>query len=621
GYVSFDATSDRDVLVKVGVSFVSRDNALANLDEEKPDWDFDALRAATRAEWADALATIDVDGGTELEKTSFYTALYHAQQHPNVFEDSNGEYMGHDGRVHTSDGYTKYANFSLWDTYRGENQLLATIQPARYSDMMRSLLDIHEEAGRFPQWAMNNALPDYMVGDPVQMTIVDGYCRGLLDDPAASYEALRHQATEIRRQWNADYLDKGWVGDGPSETLEYALADFALALMADRLGRTVDRDELLERAKNYLNVIDPSSGFARPRMGDGTWKSPYSPEEPDHFVEGTGWQYTWLAPQDLRGLFDAIGAGRGGDELVRERLDTFFSTPVAENVPAVVPEAQKMMTLFGIFYAGNQYAPSNEHDLHAPYLYDYAGQPWKTQGIMRGYQALFRATPDGLPGNDDLGSMSAWFVWSALGFYPVTGGAPVLAVGSPLFERAAIRPVGGGDPVTVEAPGASQVNRYIDSATLGDAPLERPWFTHDELSRAGVVNFAMAPEANQSWGSAPEAAPPSLSSHPLESFGCAPPEELQATALTYTGDTRARGESVDLAARLTTDRGEPLAGRTVVFDIAGQELAAVTGGDGVASLVATVADHGASQQVTVTFAGDASYLPSDTSAVVAWGNR
>jgi predicted alpha-1,2-mannosidase len=327
GYVTFDTTTDRDVVVKVGISYVSRANALQNLEVEKPDWDFDALREKTRNEWAEALSRIEVEGGTDGDKTSFYTALYHAQQHPNIYSDVNGEYMGHDEKVHVTPGHEHYANFSLWDTYRGENQLLATIEPDRYRDMMLSLLDIYDQAGRFPQWAMNDALPDYMVGDPVQMTIVDGYCRDILDgtDVDAFYEALRHQAFEVRRAWNADYLDRGWVADGASETLEYALADFALALMADSLGRDDDRDRLLERARNYANVIDPNSGFARPRNADGSWKSPYAPEEPDHFVEGTGWQYTWLAPQDLRGLFDLVGAGGGGT--TRAERDQIASTP------------------------------------------------------------------------------------------------------------------------------------------------------------------------------------------------------------------------------------------------------------------------------------------------------
>lgn len=626
GYVSFDTTADRDVLVKVGISFVDRDNALANLDAEKPDWSFDDLRAKTVTAWNRALSTIQVSGGTDADKTSFYTALYHAQQHPNIFSDVNGEYMGYDGAVRTVTGRDQYANFSLWDTYRGENQLLATIDPARYREMMLSLLAGYEQVGRFPQWAMNNAYPDYMVGDPVQPTIVDGYCRGVFTDEEADrmYAALRDQAfTPARRGATQggydDYLSKGYIPDRASETLEFALADFSLAVMADSLGRDADRDELVRRAGNYANVIDPGSGFARPRNADGSWRTPYSPEEPDHFVEGTGWQYTWLAPQDLRGLFDLVGGnGRGGDELVRERLDTFFSTALSD-VPGPVAEVQQKMTAFGIFYAGNQYAPSNEHDLQAPYLYDYIGEPWKTQKIMRGYQALFRPTPDGIPGNDDLGSMSAWYIWSALGFYPVTGGAPVYAVGSPVFEEARIVPVGGGPAATVRAPGASLVNRYISSATLGDQALERPWFTHSELFDKGSVSFSMSLTPNEEWGAAPAAAPPSMKSHPVAAFGCPQRSAPEETTLTYTGETSARGSQVNLAARLTGANRAAVAGRTIEFRIAGQVLTAVTDADGVASATTTVDDHGHTQNLTVSFAGDASYAPSTVTATITWG--
>ena len=626
GYVTFDTTTDRDVLVKVGISFVDQDNALANLDHEKPDWDFDALRADTRARWADALSAITVDGSSDADKTSFYTALYHAQQHPNIYSDVNGEYMGYDDQVHVVQGREQYANFSLWDTYRGENQLLATIDPQRYRDMMLSLLEGYRQVGRFPQWAMNDAYPDYMIGDPIQPTVVDGYCRGVLDDSEVDgfYDALRKQAFDpalraASQGGYEDYLSKGYLPDRASETLEYAIADFSLALMADSLGEDSDRDALGQRAGNYANVIDPSSGFARPRNSDGSWRTPYAPEEPDHFVEGTGWQYTWLAPQDLRGLFNLVGAGRGGDALVRDRLDTFFSAALSD-VPGPIAEVQKTSTFFGVFYAGNQYAPSNEHDLQAPYLYDYIGQPWKTQKIMRGYQSLFRATPDGLPGNDDLGSMSAWFIWSALGFYPVSAGAPVYAVGSPMFEKAVIDPV-GGNPVTVSAPGASPVSRYIQSADLGSDTLDRSWFTHEELFNAGGVSFELGLTPNESWASAPEAAPPSLSTHPLSAFGCPKREvaEPADTTLTYVGDTKGRGENVRLAASLTSE-GTPVSGATLEFTYAGQSAVATTNADGIASQVVSIPDHGRQVQVTVTYDGSAEFKGAAATATIRWGS-
>ena len=625
GYVSFDTTGDRDVLVKVGISFVDRDNALANLDAEMPGWDFDALRERTRSDWNEALQTITVDGGTDGDKTSFYTAMYHAQHHPNVFSDVNGEYMGYDNQVHVASGREQYANFSLWDTYRGENQLLATIDPARYRDMLLSLLEGYKQVGRFPQWAMNDAYPDFMVGDPAQPTVVDGYCRGVLADEDIDdfYAALRAQAFDpsLRAATQGGYLDylgKGFIPDRASETLEFALADFSLALMADSLGKSDDRRDLLKRARNYAEVINPATGFAQPRNADGTWRTPYAPEEPDHFVEGTGWQYTWLAPHDLRGLFDLVGGnGRGGDQLVRDRLDTFFST-AASDVPGIVAEVQQKITAFGIFYAGNQYAPSNEHDLHAPYLYDYAGEPWKTQKIMRGYQMLFRPTPDGMPGNDDLGSMSAWYVWSALGFYPVTAGAPTYAVGSPIFERAVIAPVGSSEQIEVNAPGVSLPARYIRSASLGGASLDRPWFTHQELFDAGSVSFQMDVLPNEAWGATEP--PPSMTGHDLAAFGCPEASEPAATELTYSGTTSAKGSTVTLAARLSA-AGQPVAGKQIAFEVAGRTWSATTDATGVARVVAELAEHGSFETVTARFGGDGDFAASETVATIVWGRR
>lgn len=524
-YVSFDATSDRSVLAKVGISFVSRENALENLDSELPgaeSFPFDALHRSTRAAWNEALHAIEVEGGSALDTRSFYTALYHAQHHPNVFTDADGSYMGNDGVPHTATGFTYYANFSLWDTYRTENQLLALIVPDRFRDMMRSLLQIAREGGRLPRWNLMNAYADFMIGLPAVPTIVDGFCRGLVDpaDVVPLYEAMRALALQPNLYRHATYLEKGYVphdvdGSGASVTLEHAIADFALALMADRLGRTSDRDALLSLAANWRNVFDAEgTRFMRPRLSDGSWMSPYHPEFPEGFREGTGWQYTWLVPHDVGRLVALMG----GDDAAVAKLDTFFSTPIAQHVPFVVPEIQRDLTVFGAAYYGNQYAPSNEHDLQAPFLYNYVGQPWKTQAIVRGLQSLYRPTPDGLPGNDDLGTLSAWFIWSALGFYPETAGAPLYVTGSPLFPRATIRLPSGS--FTVEAPGASLAGKYVQSARLNDAPLDRTWFTHQAIRPGGRLEFRMGATANEGWGVGTDAAPPSMSVEPLSWFGC-----------------------------------------------------------------------------------------------------
>jgi predicted alpha-1,2-mannosidase len=628
GYVSFDTTNplDTTVTAKIGVSFVSVANALANLDAEAGNKSFDDVHRDTRSAWNDALNTVSVTGGTDADKIAFYTALYHAQQHPNIYSDVNGQYMGYDGQVHFTTDHEHYANFSLWDTYRGENQLLSLIQPQRSRDMMLSLLDAYDQVGRLPLWALDNALPDFMVGDPVQQTVVDNYCRGILDGTNVEkfYTALRHNAYEFRRTKDPSYLDQGWIALHPSDTLEYAISDFALALMADSLGHTADRDALLQRAHNYVNVIDQETGFARPRNADGSWVTPYDPgqnTEPDgnNFKEGTGWQYTWLVPQDPRGLFDIVGGnGRGGDPAVIDRLDKFFSTPVNQYVPGPVPEAEKDTTVFGVLFFGDQYAPSNETDLQAPYLYNYIGQPWKTQALIRSYQSLFHPAPDGIPGNDDLGSMSAWYVWSALGFYPIAGGAPMYTVGSPVFTHTQIAPVGGA-PLVIDAPGASAAGKYVQSATLGDGPLTHPWFTHQELLDAGSISLQMGPVANETWGSAPTDAPPSLSSDGPSAFGCPKAQQQPAaTNLSYVGQTAAKGSRVTLGARLTSG-GQALAGKLVSFDVAGRTWTATTDASGSASKVVDLSGHGSSLEVIARFAGDTGLAPSETSATITWG--
>ena len=523
--VSF-ASDQAQLVVKTGISFTSPEAALANLEAELPgdDFGFDALRAETRASWSDALAAITVEGGTVLEKRSFYTALYHAQHHPNVFNDAAGTYLGHDGAVHTIGapgdpmpaGSTYYANFSLWDTYRAEMPLLMLIAPDRMRDMMRSWRAIVRQGGRLPRWSLMNVHADFMNGEPALQSFADAYCRGLVPDevlPELYADAARLALVDRR---DPEYLELGYVpypGSGASSTLEHAIGDFALALVADRLGETADRDALLAQAGNWRNIFDPQTKFIRPRRDDGAWKANYHPELPDGFREGTGWQYTWLVPQDVAGLFAAMGP-----EKARQRLDTFFLTPVAELIPYLTPEVQQKLSLYGIAYYGNQYAPSNEHDLQAPYLYDWTSEPWKTQALARTYQTLYRATPDGLPGNDDLGTMSAWFVWSALGFYPTIAGAPVYTIGSPLFPRATIRLPGGS--FTVEAPGASLLGKYVQGATLNGSALDKTWFTHDAITPGGSARFAMGLAPNKGWGST--TTPPSMSTNPLADFACTP---------------------------------------------------------------------------------------------------
>lgn len=513
GWVSFDTTTTREVTVKVGVSFVDIDGARLNRETEIGDRGFDEVRSAARQSWNEALSTIAVSGGTEAERRSFYTALYRAQTHPNVFSDVDGRYRGFDNQIHVAEGRVQYANFSSWDTYKAQNQLLATIAPDRYVDMIRSLLADAREGGKLPRWGEQNIDAAHMSGDPAIPMIVDGFCRGLLaNQPPEEQQELYAEMVELVTARRSDLTPDGYVpldrsSRGASTTLEYGVADFALALMADGLGKTEDAQQWLTNSERWKTLFDPSTKWIRPRNSDGSWLEPFVPTEETGFQEGNSWQYSWLAPHDTAGIVKAMGA-----DLARERLDRLFTVPA---------EAQNRMTFFGLAYRFDQYAPGNEHDLQLPWQYVAAGEPWKAQRALRDIQTtLFRPTPDGLPGNDDLGSLSAWHVLSAIGFGPLVPGAPIYVIGSPLFERVEIRVAGEDEPFVVEAPGASTGAPFVQSAGLNGSDVSGVTFSANDLTPGGVLRVEMGSTPNEAWGADAETV--AASTHRLDAFGCAP---------------------------------------------------------------------------------------------------
>ncbi len=520
GWVSFDALTDREVTVRVGISFVDAAGARRNLDAETGS--FDAVRAQARAAWNRELAKVQVTGGTPLDVRTFYTALYHSLLHPNTFSDVDGRYVGFDGAVHAAAGRTQYANFSSWDTYKAQNQLLATLWPDRYRDMLLSLLADAREGDHLPRWGEQNLDAAHMSGDPVIPMVVDGWCRGVLSDVDPTlvtelYGELQELVARREKTWH----DKGYLplqtsSRGAGTTLEYGVADFALALLAHSRGDAAQERASLADAGAFRRLLDPETRWVRPRNDDGSWLTPFDPAlDETGFQEGNSWQYSWLAPHDARGLFDLMG----GDAAAVQRLDTHFSEAAGAVVPVAVAEAQTRATLFGLAYRTNQYAPGNEHDLQTSWMYAHAGQPSKVQSVQRQVQGVFRPTIDGLPGNDDLGSLSAWYVMSALGLGPVTPGAPLYVLGSPVFETAVLDLPGRRD-VRIEAPGASLTGKYVQSATLGGRALDRDWLTQGELRKGGTLRLQMGATAS-SWA-AGGARPPSLSDSTLDAFGCAP---------------------------------------------------------------------------------------------------
>ncbi len=510
-WVGFDARARRTVTARIGISFVSAEGARRNLDAEAAGAGFDEMRAAARAAWNRALASVEVQGGTVAERRTFYTALYHSLLHPNDFTDVDGRYLGFDGQVHVADGRRQYANFSSWDTYKSQNQLLALIEPARYREMLLSLLDDFRGSGKLPRWGEQSIDAAHMSGDPTFPMIADAACRGLIstEETQALYEAA--VATAALRPAVLDqlgYLPLETHGSGAGTTLEYGVADFALALLAHHLGHASDAQAWLDRSLRYRTLLDPATRFIRPRHANGAWRTPFAPRDETGFQEGNSWHYSWLAPHDARGLYDRMG----GDAIALRRLDFMFSLP---------PVLANATNGFGTIYRTPQYAPGNEMDLQVPWMYAFARRPSGGAKALADVRSTFRPTPDGLPGNDDLGGLSAWHVLSALGFGPVTPGAPFYVIGSPQFASARID-LGSGRTLAVRAPGASPLRPYVTGARLNGQPLDRAWFSHAEIAGGGTLELTMGAQPS-GWATGPGSAPPSVSDGPgLGRFGCGP---------------------------------------------------------------------------------------------------
>jgi predicted alpha-1,2-mannosidase len=498
GWVGWEEPGE--VTVRFGISFVDLDGARRNLEAEAPNFDFDRMRREARAAWNRELGRVAVTGGSADDLKSFYTALYRAQLHPNVFTDVDGRYRGMDDAVHVARDRTQYSNFSSWDLYKSENQLLALIQPERYRDMLLSLLADHREGGKLPRWKEQSIDPAHMSGDPAIPMIAEGVCRGEVagDDAFALYRA----AAALIAHRDAALLKLGWLPNRAGTTLEYGVADFALALMANKLGKTRDAAAHALRSLNYRNLLDPETAWIRPRDEAGAWHEPFDPTDETGFQEGNSWQYSWLAMHDARGLYELMG----GDAVARERLDHMFSMP---------PEAQNRATAFGLVYRLDQWAPGNEHDLQVPWMYHFAGAPWRAAAELDEARVLYRSTPDGLPGNDDLGGLSSWYALAELGLGGLVPGAPYYALASPQFERAEI--VAPGGKLVIESPGGGP---YVTEATLNGQPLTRAWVYDRELRGGTTLRLVRGEQPDEDWGAGAALRPPSFFDSTLSRFGC-----------------------------------------------------------------------------------------------------
>jgi predicted alpha-1,2-mannosidase len=498
--VTFDTSSQQTILAKVGVSYVSRANAAANLAAENSGWNFSGVESSTQSAWNSLLGRIAVSGGTTAQQTVFYTALYHALLHPNVFSDVNGQYYGFDGKVHTVDsGHSAaYANYSGWDVYRSQAQLTALVDPSVASDIAQSMIDDYTQTGLFPKWSEDDGETYVMVGDPADSIIADYYSFGAhnFDTSTALSDMIAEATNTNNDRPGLNYLESdGYLpADGSygccnfygpvSTTLEYDTADYAIASFAKQLGDSGDYTTFDNRAQDWHNLLNPQSGLMQPRQSDGSWTSNFSPTSQTDMVEGDSYQYTGMVPFDIAGLT----AYKGGDQAMLSYLN---------------------LVLSGLHGAGDAADFGNEPSLELPWEYDYIGAPYLTQQVVREIEdQVWTDAPGGLAGNDDLGEMSSWYVFAALGMYPETPGSPALALDSPEFTQAVIT-LPSGNTLTINGNGAADGSPYIQSATWNGAAWNDAYVPTSAITSGGTLDFTLGSSPDTSWASAAADAPPS----------------------------------------------------------------------------------------------------------------
>ncbi|MDQ1023737.1 putative alpha-1,2-mannosidase [Streptomyces umbrinus] len=524
GWVGFDTSSDNDVRMRLGISYVSKAGAEANLREEiAPRASVDQVAAAGTRAWDRELRSVRVGGGSTAQRTTFYTALYHSLMQPNLVSDTDGRYPGMDGkpqRVERGQG-AQYSNFSGWDQYRAQIQLLALLKPRIAGDFAQSLYNFaRQNGGVWDRWVHINGPTHVMTGDPTAATLATFYAMGVRNfDYRGAFDSLARQATVPhpdglsdagcpgqctgQRPNLAQYLTSQYAAQdvchcwgGAAETLEDSVADDALGRWAKLLGPDERAAAFAERGGWWRNVFNPgatdgagTTGYIQARNLDGSWVTPFSPGSDRGFAQGTSATYTWMVPQDVQGLAEVMG----GRETAARRLDAFFHKPDGS---WSVKGGDAL-----------RYDPTNEPGIHAPWLYNALGQPWKTQATVRQIlDTVYGTGPAGLPGNDDLGTMSAWYVFSALGLYPQTPGSGNLLLGAPLFPYAVVdRPGGGG--IVIDAPSADAGHPYVSGVLLNGRTHDRSWTDARFLRGGGTLTFGLSREPDTDWATAPGGLP------------------------------------------------------------------------------------------------------------------
>ncbi|MDN3586503.1 GH92 family glycosyl hydrolase [Pedobacter aquatilis] len=495
--VEFASLNNQELQIKVALSPVSIENAILNLKTELPGWDFASTVKAADAKWNAALSKIKIDA-TDNTKKIFYTALYHTMVAPSLYNDVNKDYLGTDKQVYKNASFNNLTTFSLWDTYRAANPLFTIIHQDKISDVVNTMLAIYKQQGKLPVWHLMGSETNTMVGYHAVPVIVDAYLKGYRGfDVNLAYQAVKQSALQktngIEYIQQLKFIPSGKVEESVAKALEYAIDDYCIAMMAKALNKTEDYKYFSKRAQLYKEYFDKDVQFMRGKTEDGKWRSPFSPVAAKHrgddYTEGNAWQYTWLVPQDVEGLIKLFG----GDKPFLNKLDSLFIVP-----PGL--DAGSSPDISGLI--GN-YAQGNEPGHHIPYLYAYAGQPWKTADLIRKIdREFYTAKPDGLCGNEDVGQMSAWYVFSSLGFYPVNPANGAYVFGTPLVKNARIE-LGSNKAFDVKVVNNSAENKYIQKIVLNGKAYNKSFLLHKTIMAGGNMDIYMGNKPSKTWGVKP----------------------------------------------------------------------------------------------------------------------
>ncbi|MFS3038208.1 GH92 family glycosyl hydrolase [Bacteroides nordii] len=494
----FDTQKDEQIIVSTAISGVSTEGAAKNLLAEVPDDNFDKYRNLTRDNWNRQLSKIEIVSNNTDDKVNFYTALYHSMIAPTIYSDVDGTYYGPDKKTHKTDGWVNYSTFSLWDTFRAAHPLFTYTEPERANDMVKSFIAFYEQNKRLPVWNFYGSETDMMIGYHAVPVIVDAYLKGITDvDPEKALEACIATANIDNYRGIGMYKKLGYVpyniadsynaeNWSLSKTLEYAYDDYCIAKMAEKMGKKEIADEFYKRSLNYKNLYNPATSFMQPKDDKGNFIKNFSPDEyTPHICESNGWQYFWSVQQDIDGLI----ALTGGKERFAQKLDSMFTYH---------PSADDELPIFSTGMIG-QYAHGNEPSHHVIYLYNAVEQPWKTQQYAaKVMHELYQNSPAGLCGNEDCGQMSAWYVFSAMGFYPVDPVSGKYEIGTPLFPEMQMH-LSNGNTFTVLAPTVSKENIYIQAVKFDGKPYSKSYITHEQIMEGATLEFEMGNTPGPVW--------------------------------------------------------------------------------------------------------------------------